>query len=163
MADIHVRIGEVKTGSEGDVLKATLGSCVGIAFYWPTYKRCGLAHCLLPDSKEASDFVSGKYVNHAVDALMHLMKIQPHHVREVEVTIAGGGRMMGQLFSGNSSQVGKLNVEAVYEKLKSHGFLIRNSDLLSNVARQIVFDCSTGKVEIVQLIEPTEELKYGND
>ena len=46
MADMNV------AKDKGILITLGLGSCVGIALYDPVVKVAGLAHCMLPDSKE---------------------------------------------------------------------------------------------------------------
>ncbi|MEJ0004348.1 MAG: chemotaxis protein CheD [Pararobbsia sp.] len=53
--EVVVRIGEAKAASHG-VLKATLGSCVGIGLLWRARQRCALAHCLLPESPSPNPY-----------------------------------------------------------------------------------------------------------
>lgn len=151
MKEQHVRIGEVKVTRKGEYLKATLGSCVGIAFYWRDRKCGGLAHCLLPNSPTEVNDIGAKYVNQAVHSLIILMKIKPENFKEIEVTVAGGGNMMGQLSKTNLSQVGKENAKAVLAVLSKLGFKIKHSDLQSNYGRVIELDCSDGSVNIIQL------------
>ena len=51
--DIHVNIAEVKIGKNGDILKATLGSCVGIAFLWKA--KAGTYVVRVVDDQGSSD------------------------------------------------------------------------------------------------------------
>ena len=44
----YVGMGEVRIGRRGEILRATLGSCIGIGVIWRQGGRCALAHCLLP-------------------------------------------------------------------------------------------------------------------
>lgn len=53
MEEIVVSLGEVAIGYEGDILISLgLGSCVAVVLYDPTSKIGGLAHVMLPESKE---------------------------------------------------------------------------------------------------------------
>ncbi len=144
--DIHVKIGEVKIGHSGDVLKATLGSCVGIVFSWRRKSLFGLAHCLLPDAPEATFVVSAKFVSQAVPSLMILLKIKPEDIKEIEVFYAGGGNMMSQLSKRNVDHIGLLNIAAAKKYLSAYGFKYKELDVGGEVGRQIFVDCSTGEV-----------------
>lgn len=150
---IHVRIGEVKTGKQGDLLKATLGSCVGIAFLWKSKGIFGLAHCLLPETEEKTSALSAKFVNQAVLSLMKLMKINPEDVKEIEVHIAGGGNMMSQLARRNVDHVGMLNAVAAKKYLALYGFHIKSSELGGEEGRQISVDCSNEIVSTIKLMK----------
>ncbi len=153
MNEIHVKIAEVKTGSNGDLLKATLGSCVGIAFVWKERNICGLAHCFLPETETDQHLVGAKYVNQAILSLMKLMDIKKIDVRKIEVYIAGGGNMMNRLLKSNNSQVGKFNAEAAIKYLDYYGFRIKDSMIGSPSGSKILVNCDTGEVEFVVLEE----------
>lgn len=71
----YVGIGEVVIGRTNAVLKATLGSCVGIAFFWNKGGVCGLAHCLLPESPKSVLSIGVRYVDQAVPSLFALMQL----------------------------------------------------------------------------------------
>ncbi len=144
--DIHVKIGEIKVGRHGDILKATLGSCVGIAFIWREKNRFGLAHCLLPEAHEVSTILTGKFVSQAIPSLMILLKVQAEDIKEIEVYIAGGGNMMSQLARKNVDHVGTLNLMAARKYLKEKGFKFKELDSGGDVGRQIVVDCASGEV-----------------
>jgi chemotaxis protein CheD len=146
--DIHVKIGEVKVGKDGDILKATLGSCVGIAFVWKRKKLFGLAHCLLPDSPDSDLKISAKYVSQAIPSLMALLKIKKEDIEEIEVYFAGDGNMMSQLSKRNIDHVGTLNVEAAKKYLKLNGFKFKELDTGGEVGRQIFVNCTSGEVYV---------------
>lgn len=149
--EIHVKIGEVKVGRVGDILKATLGSCVGIAFLWKEKGVCGLAHCLLPETNENKNVISAKFVNQAIPSLMALLKIKPENISEIEVHIAGGGNMMFQLSQRNTNHVGVQNAAMAQKLLKDLGFKIKTSDLGGDNGRQIFVDCTSGDVRVERL------------
>ncbi len=146
--DIHVKIGEVKVGHHGDILKATLGSCVGIAFIWRRKGIFGLAHCLLPDAHETNFIISAKYVSQAVPSLMVLLKIKTDDIKDIEVFYAGGGNMMSQLSRRNVDHVGLLNIAAAKKYLTEQGFKFKELDVGGEVGRQIIVDCTSGDVTV---------------
>lgn len=149
--EIHVNIGEVKIGKSNDLLKATLGSCVGIAFVWKEKGLYGLAHCLLPESADQNFGIGAKYVTQAIPSLMALMKIDKSVTRKIDVIIAGGGNMMAQLSCQNQNNVGMCNIEAARKNLKAQGFHIRREDVGGIEGRQIFIDCESGEIEILKL------------
>lgn len=149
--EIHVKIGEVKVGRSGDVLKATLGSCVGIAFLWKEKDIFGLAHCLLPEAYEPSSTIGAKFVSQAVPSLIALLKIKQENIGDIEVHIAGGGNMMAQLARPNVDHVGALNAEAAKKCLLQYGFKIKSADLGGDEGRQIYVDCARSSVNVVRL------------
>lgn len=146
--DIHVKIGEVKIGRSGDILKATLGSCVGIAFIWRRKGVMGLAHCLLPDAPAETSNIGAKFVSQAVPSLMALLKIKPDDVKEIEVFYAGGGNMMTQLSKRNVDHIGLLNIAAAKKYLSAKGFKYKELDVGGEVGRQIFVNCTSGDVYV---------------
>lgn len=151
---IHVKIGEVKVGRSPDILKATLGSCLGVAFMWKEKGLFGLAHCLLPLSttKETKEKIIGaKFVDQAIDSLQILMKIPTGSLKEIEVVLSGGGNMMAQLATKNSQQIGVLNAESAKKILKDLKMAIKHCEIGGEYGRQFILDCSTGEYEIVTL------------
>lgn len=158
--EVHVKIGEVKVSNDGSILKATLGSCVGIAFLWPSKKIYGLAHCLLPSSTVDVNHIGAKYVNQAIQSLIILMKISPQDKDEIFAVIAGGGNMMAQLTRPNIQHVGLQNGEAAQRFLLNNGIKIKHADLGGNEGRQMYLDCSSGNVEIKTI--PQSTIAEGN-
>lgn len=152
MSEIHVKIAEVKTGQSGDILKATLGSCVGIAFIWKDKNLCGLAHCFLPETETDQHIIGAKYVNQAILSLMKIMDIRKEDIKKIEVYVAGGGNMMNRLLKSNNSQVGKFNAEAAFKYLDYYGFRIKESSVGSSSGSKIIVDCTTWDVEF-QILE----------
>ena len=148
MGDIYVKIGEVKLGRTGDVLKATLGSCIGIAFLWKEKKLYGLAHCLLPEGPDNSFQISAKYVNQAIKSLLALLHIKEESYGELEVHIAGGGNMMGDILKKEGSYIGAQNIEAVRKYLKKYKLKIKSEDLGGLKGRQMILDCSEERIQV---------------
>ncbi|MBC7712570.1 MAG: chemotaxis protein CheD [Rhizobacter sp.] len=153
MKEVHVKIAEVHTGTEGEILRATLGSCIGIAFIWREQKLCGLAHCFLPETEEEAHLIGAKYVNQAILSLMKIMKIKKEDINDVEVYLAGAGNMMNQLFKSNSSQIGKNNEISARKYLQCHGFKIKEARLGYNSGSKILVNCSDFTVEFIKLDE----------
>lgn len=149
--EIHVNISEVKIGRTNEILKATLGSCVGIGFIWKEKGLFGLAHCLLPEYQDTTFVIGAKYVTQAIPSLMTLMKIDISESRKIEVVLTGGGNMMAQLSRQNQNNIGMLNVEAARKSLKAQGFHIKREDVGGMEGRQIFIDCTTGGIEILKL------------
>lgn len=146
--EIFVKIGELKTGRTDDVLKATLGSCVGIAFLWKKKGIYGLAHCLLPDGPDPIYRLSAKYVTAAVPSLIAKMEIAPEDFDDIEVHIAGGGNMQDALTNRKTVPIGLQNVEKARQVLKEKGFRILSEDVGGDMARQIIVRCETAQVTV---------------
>ena len=145
---VYVKIAEVKTAKSPDRLKATLGSCIGIAFIWKEQNKFGLAHCLLPITEDKFPVISARYVSQAIPSLLVLMKITTADIHEIHVEIAGGGNMISQLSKGKDSHVGTENASAAIKLLKEAGFKVSVADTGGDYGRNMTIDCSSGKVKI---------------
>ncbi|MBS1984477.1 MAG: chemotaxis protein CheD [Bdellovibrionales bacterium] len=146
--EIHVKIGEVKIGRKDKILKATLGSCVGIAFYWPERSLSGLAHCLLPAAPQSTTEIGAKFVSQAVPSLIALMKITLEDIPSIQVSVVGGGNMMHQLARPNAQHIGEQNVAYAKAELHKRGFQIRLQETGGEVGRQVCLDGATGEITV---------------
>lgn len=149
--DIHVKIAELKTGHEGETLRAVLGSCIGIAFLWRRKKIYALAHCLLPETENIGPVLNAKFINLAIPNLMSLMKISPADVGEIEVHIAGGANMLTQLTRKNTDDIGQLNIAAAKKYLSFYGFKISSENVGGLCGRQIYLNCTDESVRVDQI------------
>lgn len=145
MKEINVHIGEVKIAKQGEVLKAILGSCVGIGLIWKSKNICGLAHCLLPEAEQQSFIISGRFVNQAIPSMMVLMKIRPENINEIEAVIAGGGNMTSAIDTDPSELVGSANFKVAMAELKKFGIRLVYSESGGQEGRKIFInnaDCT---------------------
>jgi chemotaxis protein CheD len=158
-ADLHyVGMGEVKTGSRNEVLRATLGSCIGIAFIWKKGGRCGLAHCLLPEAPGAIIGISARYVSQAIPSLLGVMRIRPVDYPDVEVIVTGGGRMFR--VRPNGLNVGELNAQAAQRHLAARGLHVDHIEIGGRRGRQITIDCAMQSFVINQIERQPEEYEH---
>lgn len=147
---IEVKIGEVKTGRNDDVLQTTLGSCVGIAVLWPANNVYGLAHCLLPEAPVATSTIGAKYVDQAVLSLFYLMKLKPEHFGEITVHIAGGANMFAQL-NRKDTHIGSKNTEAAERIFAHHDIDIARKRTGGVQARRMIVRCKDATVTVKTL------------
>ncbi|RDU97608.1 chemotaxis protein CheD [Trinickia dinghuensis] len=146
--DIHVRMGEIAIGRGPDLLRATLGSCVGIAMLWRERDVYGLAHCLLPGDGQAGSRrcaangdTSARYVTDAVPCLLRLMNITAEARRSIEVVLAGGASMMAPARATKYGAIGDQNVRMACGLLASLGMSIVHADVGGEHGRQLIVDC----------------------
>lgn len=152
---VHVRIGQLAVGRSPTILKATLGSCVGVALLWRERAVYGLAHCLLPQSPDPSIGPGARYVDQAVMSLLKMLEVRPEHHTQIEAHLAGGGNMTqrGQAAS-RVLPVGQLNIEAALRILEAQRITVHSKDVGGYHARQIHLNCATGSVSIVRVPAP---------
>ncbi len=140
--NLNVHIGEVKIAKNGELLKAILGSCVGIGIIWKERKICGLAHCLLPHSPLPTFDIGARFVNQAINSLIALMKIKPADLPFITVVIAGGGNMTSPGATNPSDLVGANNFKSALQEAKKHQLSIVYAEGGGEEARRIFVDAS---------------------
>jgi chemotaxis protein CheD len=152
----YVGMGEVKTSARGEILSATLGSCIGIGIIWRNGGRIGLAHCLLPETSPAIIRIGARYVSQAVPSLLALMGLKPNNLSEIEIIVAGGARMFRT--RPNVAHVGELNVQAVHKHLALHGLTANHFEIGGRRGRQMSIDGSQQSFLINEVVQQPKEL-----
>lgn len=152
---VRVGIGQLAVERGPRLLKATLGSCVGLAFLWREQGCFALAHCLLPVAPDSSPGPGARYVDQAVGNLLALMQVAARDVGQIEVYVAGGGNMMQRGESANqASHIGQLNIDSAMQQLARRGLTVHHADVGGKQARQMLLDCANGTVTIMRLPAP---------
>lgn len=147
----HVQIGEVKTGRDGEVLTAILGSCIGLGLLHHERGVFGLAHCLLADSGTVSDRIDGRHVDQAARSLVALMGLGPDDFRKVKAIVVGGANMTMPVDTDPKRLVGTINSGSAYRAVRSLG--VRNifEDTGGVLGRKVTIDCTTGEFEVAAI------------
>lgn len=152
----YVGMGEVRVGTRNDVLRATLGSCIGIGLLWPQRGRCALAHCLLPESPAPMIRIGARYVSQAVPSLLLLLGLKPADYPDVKIILAGGARMFRTRLG--VAHVGGLNIQAALHCLAQQGLKIGHTELGGRRGRQITIDCARQSFAITEIERQPEEM-----
>lgn len=139
---LDVHIGEVKVARHGELLKAILGSCVGIGIIWEDRKICGLAHCLLPSSPTPTFEIGGRFVDQAFRSLIALMKLRETDLSRVSVVIVGGGNMTSPGAVDSSVLVGASNFKTALREAQRHQLRVVHSDGGGEEGRRIFVNSS---------------------
>lgn len=143
--------------AKGDDVVATyaLGSCVGICLYDAELKLAGLAHIMLPWSKEAPTPADNmrRYADTGITELIQKMVNSGAKKYRLTAKIAGGAQMfttMSTVFN-----IGERNVEAVKTVLKTYNIPIVAEQTGSNFGRTVFFHANDGIMEIRAATKPT--------
>jgi len=154
----HVNIGELRVGARTDQLQALLGSCVGIALLWKKRGRCGLAHCLLPESPLPPTELGARYVSQAVPSLLRLMGACVADYADIEVVVAGGGNMLEACSA--RFQIGQQNIDAAQKHLRLHGLHVRFAEVGGKCGRTLTVDCATQEVRVSAIQKPARVVHH---
>ncbi|WP_310632782.1 chemotaxis protein CheD [Paraburkholderia sp.] len=147
--DVQVRMCEIAVSSADDakILRATLGSCVGIGLLWRARGTYGLAHCLLPQPVgsrrapgEAQTGNGAKYVVEALPALIAMMGADAAQDGEIEAVLAGGANMMHHRTTLHEP-IGDLNVRMAQNLLAGARVRVVHVDVGGECGRQLTIDC----------------------
>ncbi|MBD5144515.1 MAG: chemotaxis protein CheD [Ruminococcus sp.] len=133
-----------------------LGSCVGICLYDAEKKIAGLAHIMLPLSKDAAQGIDNKrrYADTGIAELIQKMTMLGANKARLTAKIAGGA----QMFNASSAvfNIGERNVEAVKKVLASYRIRIIAEETGANFGRTQYFHGETGIMEIRAATRPTK-------
>jgi len=126
-----------------------LGSCVGIALYDKINKIAGLAHIMLPSSKEIKNNQNlAKFADTGIDELIQSMiKVGANRVNLV-AKIAGGSQMFNFNSNNDILKIGERNVLATKSKLKELNIKIISEDTGGNFGRTILLNSIDGSLHI---------------
>lgn len=149
--DVQVRMCEiaVSSGEDSKILRATLGSCVGIGLLWRSRATYGLAHCLLPEPVGAARGAGpgvpqagngAKYVIEALPRLLAMMHADDAHEGEIEAVLAGGANMMNHRTTVHEP-IGELNVRMARHMLVDARLKVVHVDVGGECGRQLTIDC----------------------
>lgn len=137
----------------GILLTLGLGSCVGIALYDPISKVAGLAHCMLPNSKEIKNNSNiAKFVDLSTIKLTKDMLELGAKQNRIVAKIAGGAQMFSFGSTQESMRIGDRNVQATEYMLKRLGIRILAKDVGKNFGRTVELHAVDGKF-VIKTIE----------
>jgi chemotaxis protein CheD len=126
-----------------------LGSCVGIGLYDKTNKIAGLAHIMLPSSKEIKNNSSKpKFADSGIEELVELMVKSGANRSSLVAKIAGGSQMFNFNSDNDILRIGERNVKATKEKLSELKIKIIAEDTGGNFGRTIILSSNDGSLHI---------------
>lgn len=144
IADMNVAKGE------DELVTFALGSCVAICLYDAEKKIAGMAHIMLPDSKQLS-YGATQPLKFADTALLELLKsMQQKGARSAIMTakIAGGAQMFAETSNSPLGNIGRRNTQAVKAGLARFRIPIVAEDTGKDYGRTCYFDAATGTMLI---------------
>jgi chemotaxis protein CheD len=153
MADLNICV------SPDGITTLGLGSCVGIAVRDPVTKIGGLAHIMLPDSKEIKNNSNiPKFADTGIDELIKQVVAKGANKSRLVAKIAGGAQMFA-FNSGNATmRVGERNVAATIKKLKELGIPILAQDTGNSYGRTVIFYPENGNFVIRAVGKPEKTI-----
>ena len=149
MADLNVCV------SPDGITTLGLGSCVGIAIRDPVTKIGGLAHIMLPDSKEIKNNSNiPKFADTGIEELVKQVVAKGASRQRLVAKIAGGAQMFAFQSANSSMRVGDRNVAASLQKLKELNIKVLAQDTGDSYGRTVIFYPETGDYVIRAVGKP---------
>ena len=152
MADLNICV------SPDGITTLGLGSCVGIAVRDPVTKIGGLAHIMLPDSKEIKNNSNvPKFADTGIAELVRQIVAKGASRQRLVAKIAGGAKMFempGAAATGIN--VGERNAEASRAKLKQLGIRLVAEDCGLNYGRTVELYSESGEYYIKAVGKPVK-------
>jgi len=149
MADLNICV------SPDGITTLGLGSCVGIAIRDPVTKIGGLAHIMLPDSKEIKNNSNiPKFADTGIEELVKQVVAKGASRQRLVAKIAGGAQMFAFQSANNSMRVGDRNVAASLQKLKELNIKVLAQDTGDSYGRTVIFYPETGDYVIRAVGKP---------
>ena len=126
-----------------------LGSCVGISIFDRTTKIAGMAHVMLPSSKQAHDTKNiAKFADTGiVDLINKMMKIGANRTTMI-AKLAGGAQMFAFNEVSEIMRIGDRNVEAARQILSMIRIPVMSEDVGDRYGRTIELYSSDDSVLI---------------
>lgn len=147
MADMNI------AKDNGILITLGLGSCVGIALYDPVAKIAGLAHSMLPDSKEIKNNANiAKFVDLATIKLAKDMISYGAQQNRIVAKLAGGAQMFAYSSNQLNMRIGDRNIEAAEHMLKRLGIKVLSKDVGKNFGRTVELHAKDGSF-VIKTIE----------
>ncbi|HHV38652.1 MAG TPA: chemotaxis protein CheD [Tepidimicrobium sp.] len=124
-----------------------LGSCVGIALYDEHNRVAGLAHPMLPSSKEIRNNANkAKFVDTGIELLIEKMIQKGAFRQNLTAKVAGGSQMFSFDKNNNILKIGERNVLATKKKLRELNIQIVSEDTGGNYGRTIELNVEDGSL-----------------
>jgi len=159
--DIKVGIGEWKIAREPQrLITLGLGSCVGVALYDQRAAIGGLAHVMLPDSKQFQEITNrAKFADLAIPDLVEEMLRWGASKGSIIAKVAGGAQMFSSADHRLTTlNIGERNATMVLKTLQALGIPVVAQDTGGNYGRTMILDTASGKVFIRALGRPLREI-----
>ena len=146
--DYLVGIGELRSAESPDTVTTRgLGSCVGVIIYDRSRRTGGMAHVMLPNSKDFSNFTNPyKFADLAVLALHRELCLKG--CRSMQAKIAGGAKMFAFASDRSGFDIGMRNIEQVKRMLSELGVPLVASDVGGSWGRTVILNTETGITKV---------------
>lgn len=148
MEVIKVGMADLKVGKHPSMLTTLgLGSCVGISLYDKATKVVGMAHIMLPSSKQARDNNNiAKFADTGIVDLVNKMMQIGANRSTIVAKLAGGAQMFAFGNTLEVMRIGERNIDASRQILSMIRIPVLSEDVGLNYGRTIELYSADGSV-----------------
>ncbi|MBE7413446.1 MAG: chemotaxis protein CheD [Leptospiraceae bacterium] len=145
---LNVGIAEIKIGKSPDVLRTTLGSCIGVVLYEPVKKIGAISHIMLAKDPTGKDSLKtpGKYGETALPLVIKAMEGEGCKIGTFYARIFGGASMFKGINSNFLQNIGENNIQITKEILQSKNIPIIVEDIGGHDGRTISLYLDDGRI-----------------
>jgi len=160
MQIIKVGMADLQAGKDPCMITTLgLGSCVGISLYDRSTRISGMAHVMLPSSKQARDNTNvAKFADTGIVYLLNSMVKMGANKSTIVAKLAGGAQMFAFKDVSDIMRIGDRNVEASREMLAMLKIPVLSEDVKGNYGRTIELYSADGRVHIKTIGHGTKNI-----
>lgn len=158
---VVINLGEIHVSSNPETALSCLGlgSCIALCMYDPLVRVGGMAHIVLPCSRDGASggMTNTKYADVAIPSLLQQMRDCGAVKAHLVVKIVGGAQMLS-FGASRSFNTGEKNLVATKEVLAGEALEIAASDVGGNRGRTVKMEVETGRVIVKTVGDSAVEL-----
>ncbi|XDD52455.1 chemotaxis protein CheD [Leptospira sp. WS92.C1] len=145
---INVGIADLQGGQSPEILRTTLGSCIGVVFYAPEKKTGAMAHFMLSKDPGGKDSQKNplKYAETAIPLLIKKMTELGCHPGDYSVRLFGGASMFKGVQSSFLQHIGEQNILTARTLLEQSKIPVIVEDVGGNDGRTISLYLDDGRI-----------------
>lgn len=145
---INVGIADLKVGKSPEILRTTLGSCIGIVLYNPDKQVGAISHIMLAKDPTGKDLEKNpmKYGESALPLLVKMMEELGSPLGTFSARIFGGASMFKGINSSFLQNIGEQNILIVREYLQNNNIPNLVEDVGGHDGRTISLYLDDGRV-----------------
>ena len=155
---VFLKPGELYISDRPTQVSTILGSCIAVTIFSTRLGIGGICHALLPKRSSNDEHDEFRYVESAITHMLRKFDALGVEKHELEVKLLGGADVLERI-DGNTISVGKRNVQAALETMKSAGIRPVVCDVGGTLARKVHFYTHTGKVLLKRIERISEEAR----
>jgi len=145
---INVGIAEIQISKTPNILRTTLGSCIGVVLYQPDMKLGAISHFMLARDPVGRDKQKnpGKYGETALPLLIKMFEEEGAKRGSYSARIFGGASMFKNISSNFLQNIGENNIILVQEYLQAQKIPILVEDVGGHDGRTISLFLEDGRI-----------------